>query len=85
MTAIRKSDLETIRALIEAGASDAEIMGTYADDHEAYCDGMDAAERDDSDWAFERRSDRCTNDDTMDSKGRSLRPARNEAGEPWWM
>lgn len=37
---------------------------------------------DDSDTAYIYG---CGEDDTVDSSGQKLRPALNEAGEPWWM
>lgn len=55
---------------------------------EARADAAQNLEQDDSEWADERRGltmTGCGLDDTVDSRGRPLRPRVNDAGEPCWM
>lgn len=64
------------------------IRSLEADRHEADCDGRRELANDDSDWCDERRVRlelAPSEYDSCDSKGRPLKPSRNDAGEPWWM
>ena len=50
--------------------------------YEAECDGAEAERMDDRDDKYVYG---CGEYDSVDSRGEKLRPAVNDAGEPWWM
>jgi hypothetical protein len=81
---MNKTDIQRVAELLAEGVSVETIAEMFAEEEINHFDSLAADYEDDSDAAIERRY-RISADDRFDSRGQALRPAVNEAGEPYWM
>jgi DNA-binding transcriptional MerR regulator len=81
---MNKDLIERIATMLNEGMSVELVQEILAEEEQDHFDSLAADAEDDSDAAIERRY-RISPDDRFDSRGEALRPAVNEAGEPWWM